>query len=117
MIKKMIFNKNDYLMLPKKVKVPKGTSTSTIFTDFPNTSCFLLNADLELDVCASSNTAYLVGRSIDLPIIYEGESSTTYGPVWVRKSDCTEILGGVISPLIHLYQVLRAATRKAVAVC
>ncbi|MCT7773546.1 hypothetical protein [Lactobacillus crispatus] len=117
MIEKMIFNKNDYLMFPKKVKIPKGTSTSTVFTDFPNTTYSLLNADLELDVCASSNTAYLVGRSIDLPIICEGDSSTVYGPVWVRKSDCTEILGGVISPLIHLYQVLRAATRKAVAVC
>lgn len=116
MIEKMIFNKNDYLMFPKKVKIPKGTSTSTVFTDFPNTTCYLLNADLELDVYASSNTAYLVGRR-DLPIICEGDSSTVYGPVWVRKSDCTEILGGVISPLIHLYQVLRAATRKAVAVC
>ena len=117
MIEKMIFNKNDYLMFPKKVKIPKGAQISTVFTDFPNTTYSLLNADLELDVCASSNTAYLVGRSIDLPIICKGDSSTVYGPVWVRKSDCTEILGGVISPLIHLYQVLRAATRKAVAVC
>ena len=117
MIKKMIFNKNDYLMLPKKVKVPKGTSTSTFFTNFPTPTYSSLSADLELNVCASSNVAYLVGEGLDLPIICEGDSGTVYGPVWVRKSDCTEILGGVISPLIHLYQVLRAATRKAVAVC
>lgn len=117
MIEKMIFNKNDYLMFPKKVKIPQGAQISTIFTNFPNTTYYSMNADLELDVCASSKNGYLVGRNRDLPVISERDSSTVYGPVWVRKSDCTEILGGVISPLIHLYQVLRAATRKAVAVC
>ncbi|WP_148238341.1 hypothetical protein [Lactobacillus crispatus] len=94
MIEKMIFNKNDYLTFPKKVKVPKGTAISGTFTDFPNTTYSFLNADLELNVCASSNIAYLVGRSIDLPMIDEEGSGTVYGPVWVRKSDCTEILGG-----------------------
>lgn len=94
MIEKMIFNKNDYLMFPKKVKIPQGAQISTIFTDFPNPNYDSMNADLELDVCASSKNGYLVGRSRDLPIISEGDSSTVYGPVWVRKSDCTEILGG-----------------------
>lgn len=94
MIEKMIFNKNDYLMFPKKVKVPKDTQISTIFTNFPNPTHSSLNADLELDVCASSKNGYLVGRNRDLPIISERDSSTVYGPVWVRKSDCTEILGG-----------------------
>ena len=54
MIEKMIFNKNDYLMFPKKVKIPKGAQISAIFTDFPNTTYNSINADLELDVCASS---------------------------------------------------------------
>ena len=115
MIEKMIFNKNDYLMFPKKVKIPKGAQISAIFTDFPNTTYNSINADLELDVCASSKNGYLVGRNRDLPIIRERDSSTVYGPVWVQKSDCTEILGGVISPLTHLRQVFRATARKVVA--
>ena len=93
MIEKMIFNKNDYLMFHKKVKIPQEAQISTVFTDFSRTTYYSMNADLELDVCASSKTGYLVGRGMNLPIIREGDSSTVYGPVWVRKSDCTEILG------------------------
>ena len=115
MIEKMIFNKNDYLMFPKKVQIPQGAQISTIFTDFPNTTYYSMNADLELDVCASSKNGYLVGRNRDLPIISERDSSTVYGPVWVRKSDCTEILGGGKSPLSHWYQAFKAIARKVVA--
>ena len=95
MIDHMLLNKNKYSLFAKKVRVPKGTDFSSVFMEFVGNPTYVVtNEDLDLDVCAVSKTAYLVGRDLDIPTNRQGTLSTTYGPIWVPKSQVEVISGG-----------------------
>ena len=94
MIDCMLLNRDKYSLFAKKVRVSKGTEFSTTFTEFPATTYTLIDAELDLDVCAVSETAYLVGENFNIPEMYQGNSTTVYGPVWVPKSKVEVISGG-----------------------